>query len=177
MRLLHARKIGRTRVPIVMLAISHQPGWVHVRLPTRPNLSSGWVRRHDVHFTATSLRVTVQQRRHRLILTDRKRIVLQARIAIGKALSPTPTGQYFVTDLIRPPNPNGFYGPYALGLSAYSPVYTSFAGGNGQVGLHGTNDPSTIGSDVSHGCIRLNNTTITRLARTLPLGTPVDITH
>lgn len=164
------------RVPIVLLAISHRPGWVHVRLPTRPNLATGWVRRHDVDFAATSLRVTVQLHRHRLLLHDGDVRVLSTPIGVGKALSPTPTGHYFVTDLVRPPNPTGFYGPYALGLSAYSPVYTSFAGGNGQVGLHGTDRPSRLGRDVSHGCIRLQNAVITKLARTLPLGTPVDIT-
>ena len=56
---------------------------------------------------------------------------------------------------------DGFYGPYALGLSAHSPVYTSFAGGDGQVGLHGTNQPSVLGTDVSHGCIRVANDVIT----------------
>ena len=98
-----------------------------------------------------------------------------AEPAVGHSLSPTPTGRYFVVDTIAPPDPHGFYGPYALGLSAYSTVYTTFAGGNGQVGIHGTNQPSKIGTDVSHGCIRLDNATITRLAKRLPLGTPVDI--
>jgi len=102
---------------------------------------------------------------------------MRTKIAKGKAISPTPTGRYYVTDLIRPPNPRGFYGPYALGLSAHSPVYTSFAGGNGQVGLHGTNQPSVLGTDVSAGCIRVSNRVITRLAKQLPLGTPVDITR
>ncbi len=60
-------------------------------------------------------------------------------------------------------------------LSAHSPVYTSFEGGDGQVGLHGTNQPSVLGTDVSHGCIRVANRVITRLARSVPLGTLVDI--
>jgi hypothetical protein len=76
---------------------------------------------------------------------------------------------------LRPPDPRGFYGPYALGLSAYSPVYTSFAGGDGQVGIHGTDNPGAIGRDVSHGCIRVANAAVARLARRLPLGTPVVI--
>ena len=54
--------------------------------------------------------------------------------------------------------------PYAFGLSAYSTVLTSFGGGDGEVGLHGTNDPSILGSDVSHGCIRVSNSVITRLS-------------
>jgi lipoprotein-anchoring transpeptidase ErfK/SrfK len=54
-------------------------------------------------------------------------------------------------------------------------VLTSFAGGDGVIGIHGTNDPSSIGTDVSHGCIRMSNEGITRLAKVLPLGTPVEI--
>jgi lipoprotein-anchoring transpeptidase ErfK/SrfK len=77
--------------------------------------------------------------------------------------------------LLRPPDPRGFYGPYAFGLSAYSPVYTSFAGGDGQVGIHGTDNPGAIGRDVSHRCIRVANAVVARLARRLPLGTPVAI--
>jgi lipoprotein-anchoring transpeptidase ErfK/SrfK len=60
-------------------------------------------------------------------------------------------------------------------LSAYSTVLTTFAGANGQVGIHGTNQASKIGTDVSHGCIRLDNATITGLAKRVPRGTPVDI--
>jgi lipoprotein-anchoring transpeptidase ErfK/SrfK len=41
------------------------------------------------------------------------------------------------------------------------------------VGVHGTNDPSTIGTDVSHGCIRLRNEDILELSNDVHLGTPV----
>jgi lipoprotein-anchoring transpeptidase ErfK/SrfK len=60
-------------------------------------------------------------------------------------------------------------------LSAYSDVLYSFGGGPGQIGLHGTNEPSALGTNVSHGCIRISNVAITQLARILPLGTPVQI--
>lgn len=61
------------------------------------------------------------------------------------------------------------------GLSGFSNVLTEFNGGDGVIGIHGTNDPSSIGRDVSHGCIRMSNTGITTLAATLPLGTPVEV--
>ena len=84
-------------------------------------------------------------------------------------------GVNFITDKLETPDPDGAYGPYALGLSAYSDVLTEFAGGAGQVGIHGTNDPSVIGQEVSAGCIRLRNEDIERLVPLLPLGTPVEI--
>jgi lipoprotein-anchoring transpeptidase ErfK/SrfK len=128
-----------------------------------------------VRLARTDFRVVVQLKEHRLVAYAGRRAILRTRIGVGRSLSPTPTGTYFVTDLLRPPDPDGFYGPYAFGLSAYSPVYTSFAGGDGQIGIHGTDQPAALGHDVSHGCIRLRNADITRLARTLPLGTPVAI--
>ena len=67
------------------------------------------------------------------------------------------------------------YGPYAFGTSAHSDVYTTFGAGDGTVGIHGTGDPSSLGKDVSHGCIRLSNDGITSLIHQVPLGTPVEI--
>lgn len=163
------------RVPLTLLTIRAHGPWLHVRLPIRPNGATGWVRRRDVRTFTTRLRIVVRLTRHRLELVSGRRTVLRRRIGVGRSLSPTPTGRYFVVDLLKPPDAAGFYGPYALGLSAYSPVYTSFAGGNGQVGIHGTNQASMLGRDVSHGCIRLDNRTITLLAHRVPLGTPVDI--
>jgi lipoprotein-anchoring transpeptidase ErfK/SrfK len=69
------------------------------------------------------------------------------------------------------------YGPYAFGTSAFSNTYYHFGGGPGEIGLHGTNYPQGLGSKVSHGCIRVSNATIRRLAKLLPLGTPVVITR
>ena len=54
-------------------------------------------------------------------------------------------------------------------------MLANFAGGDGVIGIHGTNDASALGHDVSHGCIRMSNEGITKLARTLPLGVPVEI--
>ena len=174
-RLLRQRVFKGQHIPLVFSVRSQRKGWVRVQLPTRPNLSSAWVRRRDVRFTFTRMHVRVSLRQHRMDVYDGSRLRLRARIGVGKSLTPTPKGRYFVTDVVRPRDPKGFYGPYALGLSAHSNVYTSFEGGNGQVGLHGTNRPGAIGSDVSHGCVRVRNSVITRMARSLPLGTPVTI--
>ena len=67
------------------------------------------------------------------------------------------------------------YGPYAYGLSSHSDALDTFAGGDAEIGIHGNNDASVLGNDVTHGCIRMDNDAITMLAKQLPLGTPVDI--
>jgi lipoprotein-anchoring transpeptidase ErfK/SrfK len=100
-------------------------------------------------------------------------MIMNTSVAVAAANTPTPGGLYYTTELIAPPDPNGPYGPYAYGLSGFSNVYQSFAGGPGQLGLHGTNQAWSIGQSVSHGCIRLRNQDITRLAKLLPLGVPV----
>ena len=92
-------------------------------------------------------------------------------------MTPTPSGLYYITELLRQPDPTGVYGPYAFGLSAHSNVLNEFAGRDGILGIHGTNFPQGIGTNVSHGCIRMSNKAIRKLARTLPVGTPVRITR
>jgi lipoprotein-anchoring transpeptidase ErfK/SrfK len=82
---------------------------------------------------------------------------------------------FFVTDPVDlHDRPNLGYGVFALGLSGHSDVLTEFGGGDGQIAIHGTNNPGDIGNDVSHGCVRVTNDAIERLSQ-LPLGTPVEI--
>ena len=97
---------------------------------------------------------------------------------VGTGDTPTPPGIYYLVALIKPTNRG--YGPYAYALSGHSetPGLETFAGGEGRLGLHGTDDPSSIGKDASHGCIRIPNDVITRMAEKirLPLGVPVVVT-
>jgi lipoprotein-anchoring transpeptidase ErfK/SrfK len=174
-RRVRARHVEGHVAPLVFAVRRARNAWLDVATGRRPNASTGWVRRAEVTLATTTYRVRVELGRHRLVVMHGGRTVLRTPVAVGRSLSPTPTGRYFVTELLRPPDPRGFYGPYAFGLSAYSPVYTSFAGGDGQVGIHGTDDPGAIGRDVSHGCIRVANAVVARLARRLPLGTPVAV--
>jgi hypothetical protein len=96
-------------------------------------------------------------------------------VAADYATAATQTTIVGVTDKLDTGDDGGAYGPYALGLSAHSDTLSEFGGGNGQIGLHGTNDPATLGDAVSHGCVRLPNDVIAELAYELPLGTPVEI--
>ena len=104
-------------------------------------------------------------------------MVQRERAGVGRSVVPTPAGTYYLAELLAQPNPNGIYGPYAFGLSAFSNVLYSFGGGPGEIGIHGTNNPASLGTNASHGCIRISNAGITKLARILPLGTPVRIVY
>lgn len=172
---LRPRRLEGKRLPVVLLVQQRRARWSRVYLPTRPNRSLGWVRNREVRFRATNYRMRIELRRHRLTVWRGDKIIARKPIGVGQALSPTPTGRYYVTDLVRARNPKGLYGPYAFGLSAHSDIVTSFRGGNGQIGVHGTNAPEALGTDVSAGCIRIGNRAITALAKQVPLGTPVVI--
>lgn len=150
-------------------------GWVEVLVPSRPNELRGWVSVTDVRVEPLVAEVFVDLGDRTLRLVEDGVTVGEWPIAIGRPDRPTPTGRYFVTDTLATGDPGSVWGSYALGISAYSEALTEFMGGIGQIGIHGTNDPSSIGQDASSGCIRLPNEVIDALADQLPLGTPVVI--
>lgn len=96
-----------------------------------------------------------------LYLLDGDRVVRQFPVGIGKMVTQTPTGEFEIMN--KQADPGGPYGAFWMGLS--KPHY----------GIHGTNDPSSIGRLVSHGCIRMYNEDVLQLASIVPLRTRVTI--
>jgi lipoprotein-anchoring transpeptidase ErfK/SrfK len=161
-----------------VLAVVGSPdaaGWVQVELPIRPNGSRGWIRTAGVVFSQTSYQVVVNVQADAVTVTDAGHLVLTTPAAVGKPSTPTPVGHTYLWELIRPDNPDGAYGPYIFGLALFSDTYAVFNGGDAQIGIHGQDEPSSVGHPESHGCVRLGNDVISRLAGMLPLGTPVTI--
>jgi lipoprotein-anchoring transpeptidase ErfK/SrfK len=162
-------------VPLVFLVDERQGEWVRVLLPVRPNGSTGWIRSSDVRLTPNSYRILIEKGAHQITVYNGVNIVIQEPVAVGKDATPTPTGKFYLRVLLKAPNPNTVYGPYAYGLSGYSEVLTEFNGGDAELGIHGNNDASVLGQSVTAGCTRISNESITKLAGMLPLGTPVEI--
>jgi lipoprotein-anchoring transpeptidase ErfK/SrfK len=150
-------------------------GWVEVMLPVRPNGSTGWVSADQVSLYVADSRIVVDLRARLLTYSVDGVEVLQTEVGIGSRYNQTPPGDYFVTDSVTLANPNSPWGPHALGLSARSDTITSYNGGDGIIGLHGTNNPGSIGGNISLGCVRLPNDMITALHSMVPLGTRVEI--
>jgi lipoprotein-anchoring transpeptidase ErfK/SrfK len=161
--------------PLVFLVDETQGEWLKVLLPVRPNGSTGWIRANDVTQSSHTFHIDVSLSALSITVFEGDQVILQEPVGIGTEDTPTPGGRYYLKELLQPSNPNGDYGPFAYGLSGFSDQLTSFAGGDGVIGLHGTNDPSSIGQRVSHGCIRMSNEGITSLAGILPLGVPIEI--
>ena len=162
--------------PLALVVLEDSvPGWLEVQLPVRPNGSTGWIRASGVELREVDLAVHVDLAARRLVVTDSGATVLESSVAVGATSTPTPTGTFFVVDKLDTGRPDGPYGPFAFGLSAHSDVLTEFAGGEGQVGIHGTSDPTSIGNAASNGCVRVPNDVAIALEGLLPLGTPVTI--
>jgi hypothetical protein len=149
-------------------------GWVQVRVPIRPKPRIGWADATafgEAHLIHTEL---VVDRRHlRAALYRGGRRVWRSPVGIGKPTTPTPGGHFWVTERIHSTIPRGPFGPWAFGTSAYSRL-SEWPGG-GVIGIHGTNRPQLIPGRPSHGCIRVPNPAIRKLARLMPIGTPVRI--
>ena len=148
--------------------------WARVSLAMLPRGRTGWVPRAalgEIHAVRT--RLVVDRARLRAVLHRDGRPIFRAEIGIGEVRWPTPSGEFYVRVRLRGYD-DPFYGPFAFGTNARSSRVTDWPGG-GFVGIHGTDAPELIPGRISHGCIRLRNTDIVRLARLMPLGTPVTI--
>jgi L,D-transpeptidase catalytic domain len=148
--------------------------WIHIRLPVLPNNTTGWVPRSALggyHFVSTHLVIDIHRLRATLLRGGHP--VFTAPVGVGQPQFPTPRGEFYIRDELTG-YASPFYGPVAFGTSARSAVLTEWPDG-GFVGIHGTDEPALIPGQVSHGCIRLRNPDIERLARLMPVGTPLTI--
>ncbi|MBD7985494.1 L,D-transpeptidase [Sporosarcina sp. Sa2YVA2] len=105
--------------------------------------------------------IDISTLKHELKLYDGKKLIKQYPIAVGKMVTRTPVGSFKIIN--KQLNPGGPFGAFWMGLS--KPHY----------GIHGTNNPSSIGKSVSHGCIRMHNEDVLELASMVRVGTIVKI--
>ena len=162
--------------PRTFLVVEKSPDWLKVLLPMRPNNSTGWIRAGDVNLSDVPFEIRVTLGDHMLRMFKDGQEVLSSPVVIGAPGTPTPLGTFYITDPVDlKASPNGAYGAYALGLSGYSEVLMTFNGGPGQIAVHGTNNPSQVGQNISNGCVRVPNDIIVQIADQAPLGTPVII--
>jgi lipoprotein-anchoring transpeptidase ErfK/SrfK len=145
--------------------------WLKLRLQLRPNGTFGWIKASAVHLTTMHNKLLVHRGLRKIDIVHDGKVVAEAPVAIGSPGRETPLGNYYVTARFVPDDP--FLGIFAVETSAYSKM-TEWPGG-GLVGIHGTSAPQLLGQAVSHGCVRVSNTTAALLRRWAPLGTPISI--
>jgi hypothetical protein len=173
-------KINPNGVPTVFGVVARRveedcaPSWYRVRLPRRPNGRLGWVRAADVMIGEVRTRILVDLSERRVTLYRSGRRTLTTRAAVGSSSTPTPTGTYYVDQRLHSNDPEGPFGPSAVGIAAYSEVLTGWTQG-GPIAIHGTNRPDLIGQAVSNGCVRVRNEVVRRIFDETLSGTPVVI--
>ena len=164
-----------TRVRTVLPVVAGGAGaWVRVRLPGRPNGRKGWIRTDGTRRTSTEWHITLRLSTRRVTAYRDGRAERHFRAVVGAPSTPTPRGHFFIEEAVALPGHAG--GPFALAASARSQVLQEFAGGPGQIALHGTDGlAGRRGSAVSHGCIRLGTRAMTWLARRIGGGVPLTV--
>ena len=167
-------------VPMTFRVLSSSVGpdcetpWYRVQLPIRPNGATGWVRASAVRRYRVEFRIVVDLSDRRITVFRGGKEFVRTPTAIGRSQTPTPIGSFYVNQRLLSPSPAGPWGPGGIGISAFSPVLTGWAQG-GPIGIHGTNQPHTIGLAASNGCLRIPNAVLSRLIYLIPDGTPVRI--
>ena len=149
--------------------------WLQIRIPGRPNGRTGWVREEQLsNLKEVETHLTIDRGTLTATLRKRGKRVWRSRIGVGAPGTITPKGRFWVRERLRNLGGSPVYGPWAFGTSAYSDTLTDWPGG-GVVGIHGTNQPELIPGRPSHGCVRVPNAKIVRLAKLMPVGTPITI--
>jgi lipoprotein-anchoring transpeptidase ErfK/SrfK len=159
----------------LVLALESRGQWVRVRLAVLPNGTTGWVPRAALGpYRGVWTRLVINRARMTATLLRRGKPIFRAPVGVGRSYLPTPRGEFYVRMKLA-----GFdqpmYGPIAFGTSGRAPNLTGWPGG-GYIGIHGTDKPELLPGAVSHGCVRLKNGDIRRLAKLMPVGTPVTVT-
>jgi lipoprotein-anchoring transpeptidase ErfK/SrfK len=163
-------------VPIVIrVETTNAAGtWGRVELPYVWPRADGWIPLSGLDREQTFVHVDVDLSEHRVRVYKHDDLLYTVAGAIGSSASPTPPGAYVVTDRVPFPA-GGALGTFAFGISGIQPHLPAGWSGGDQLAIHGTNDPSSIGTSASAGCVRVSEWALDRFKPLLRLGTPVII--
>ena len=144
--------------------------WFGVPTPDLPNNELAWIRddRFALDVTQTRFWIRADLSRRLLELHYRNRILERMRVTVGASTSPTPLGNYSVTDGLVGKGLGPWYGCCVLALSGHQDnLPPGWIGGN-RIAIHGT--PGSIGGADSHGCLRASDPDMIALFARVPLG-------
>jgi hypothetical protein len=161
-------------VPLVVWVEATSPdgAWGRVHLPYVWPRKDGWIPLKGLRRETTAITVRVDLSAHRVDVFKAGKRLFRVTGATGSPYSPTPTGDYVVTDRV-PFWRGSALGSFAFGISGIQPNLPAGWSGGDQLAIHGTNDPSSIGRSVSAGCVRVSEWSLEHLEPLLRLGTPV----
>jgi hypothetical protein len=149
--------------------------WFGVPVPELPNGRLAWIRddQRGLALSQTHFWITADVSRQRLELHYGARVLDSFPVSVGSPSSPTPLGDYAVTDGLVGRGLGPWYGCCLLALSGHQPnLPAGWIGGN-RMAIHGT--PGSIGAATSHGCLQASDADMISLFARVPLGAPVFI--
>ncbi len=162
--------------PLMLGVVAIRGRWVEVTAEALPNGHYGWVEfGRDVAVDPVQWTLRASLSRRELYVLRDGRTVRTVPVAIGAPSSPTPTGRFAVAEKL-----SGRFGP-ALGSRIL--VLTARqsrlpAGWNRRITYYvAIHAGSGRGSAVSAGCLHVSEPVVRYLMRTIPLGTPVQISR
>jgi lipoprotein-anchoring transpeptidase ErfK/SrfK len=161
----------RTIVPV----LAHHGAWLKVELPGRPNGHTGWISSRGTNLRTSTWHLVLDLSTRKVTALRHGQAKRVFKAVVGKASTPTPRGDFYVEESVALGRTE-VGAPFALALSARSNVFQHFAGGPGQIALHGLNNVGGVpGTAVSHGCIRLTTKAISWLVAHIAPGVTVTI--
>jgi len=127
-----------------------------------------------VGLTAPKRVVLVSIPDRKLALLEDGKVLKVYGVAVGAKASPSPGGEFEIVNRIA--NPTYYHPHVVIPASADSPIGSRWVGLNRKgYGIHGTNEPRSIGRAASHGCIRMSNRDIAQFFELVRIGDPVEI--
>jgi lipoprotein-anchoring transpeptidase ErfK/SrfK len=119
-------------------------------------------------------RIVVSIPDRKLVLIEAGRVVRIYAAAVGAPSSPSPTGTFTIVQRIANP---AWYGPgKVVGPGKDNPLGPRWIGlSRKSYGIHGTNNPRSIGHCASHGCIRMRNSDVKDLFERVAVGDVVEL--
>jgi lipoprotein-anchoring transpeptidase ErfK/SrfK len=122
--------------------------------------------------TARLILVSIPDRKMALFANGK--VIRIYSVAVGKASTPSPLGEF--TIVTRVSNPTYYHKGHVIGAGKSNPVGTRWMGLSAKgYGIHGTNQPGSIGKAESTGCIRLAKRDLEELFRLVDVGDTVQI--
>ncbi len=159
MRRVTGKQVRRARSRWFMLAALLVPAAVEARAQQRP---------------IAARRIVVSIPNRKLALVEDGRVVKVYRVAVGKLSTPTATGAFRIVRRLSNP---AYYQPgIVIPPGKGNPLGTRWLGlDQPGFGIHGTNEPGTVGRFASHGCIRMRNRDVEELFARVRVGDVVEL--
>jgi lipoprotein-anchoring transpeptidase ErfK/SrfK len=128
----------------------------------------------DIATEASVRRLVVSIPDRKLAVVENNHVVVIYAVAVGAPNSPSPTGTFTIVNRVA--NPTYYHPGKVIAPGPQNPIGTRWIGLNQKgYGIHGTDEPSSIGYAKSHGCIRLRNADVERLFERVRPGDVVEL--